>query len=149
MARASARAAIFLTGAGLILVLAGALGAAIGILIPDRIHALLPPLAPDVAAIGGAIVALGVMLIGLGGLHLAVATGLRRGSSFGSVAAASLGMLMAVICLGSAASAAVSLAAGSAPALALVPATVGLALLAGAYAWVSATVIGLRREGSA
>ena len=52
---------------------------------------------------------------------------------------------MAALALGWSVAAVVSAASGSAPAVAMLPAGIGLALLAGAYGWATAVLMRARR----
>jgi hypothetical protein len=78
---------LLLLAGGALLLLAGATAVAAGIAIPDRLLALLPPVAIDSAAVGGATVALGLLIAALGLLELLLGL-VVRGRSAWRVAAA-------------------------------------------------------------
>ncbi len=138
--------ALVLTGAGLVLMLAGGAGVFAGLALADRIHALLPDeITSDAAAIGGAAMALGAALLLAGIAHLLLAAAIRRDRSL--VAGIVLCVVMSVIAVGWAVAALVSAAAGSAPAGGMVPAAIGLAGVAAAYAWAAALLMERRRVG--
>jgi hypothetical protein len=147
MGRPSRLAWAILLGAGIVLVIAGAASIAVGILNPGLISSQLPPeAAVDAAAVGGAAVALGVATAFLGFLHGAMALALRLGVRVAATGAVVLASTMAVLALGFAVAAVVSIASGSAPAIYMVPAAIGLGLGVLGYALVTALVIGSRGE---
>ena len=143
------RPATLLALAGVVLLLICVAGVAVGLLFAERLFALLPPVTIDAAAVGGAAVALGIAIGLLGGVHLALAIGLRRGVGLVAVPAIVLCAAMAVLSLAWAVAALVSAASGSAPAAAMLVAGIGLAIVAGAYAWAGGVLIGLRRRSEA
>ena len=131
---------LLLTGAGLLLLLAGGAGIFAGLVLAERIHALLPAeITSDAAAIGGAAMALGAALLLLGVAHIGLGAAVRRGRLL--VAAIVACGLMAAVALGWAVAALVSAAAGSAPAAGMLPAAIGLGLLALAYSWSAALLM--------
>jgi hypothetical protein len=137
----------FLVVAGVILVLAGAAAIAVGVVNPGLISSQLPPDAEvDAPAVGGAAVALGAATVFLGVLHVATAIALRLGIGIATTGAVVLASTMAILSLGFAIAALVSIASGAAPAIYMVPAAVGLGAAAIGYAAVTAAVIGARRE---
>jgi hypothetical protein len=146
MARSAHRPAALLALAGLILVLLGAAGIAAGLLLAERLYALLPPVTIDVEAVGGATVAFGVASGLLGITHGFLAWALRRGLPTATVPSIVLCATMAVVALGWAVAALVSAASGSAPPAAMLAAGIGLGLVAVAYGWAGAVLIGLRRR---
>jgi hypothetical protein len=147
MGRPSRLAWAILLGAGIVLVIAGAASIAVGILNPGLISSQLPPeAAVDAPAVGGAAVALGVATAFLGFLHGAMALALRLGVRVAATGAVVLASTMAVLALGFAVAAVVSIASGSAPAIYMVPAAIGLGLGVLGYALVTALVIGSRGE---
>jgi hypothetical protein len=77
------------------MLLAGGAGVVTGIAIPDRLHALLPPVVIDAAAIGGATVALGVAMGVVGLAQLLMGLLLGRGS-WAAAGVVSLGLLAAL-----------------------------------------------------
>jgi hypothetical protein len=132
---------------GIVLVLGGAAAVGIGLVNPGLISSQLPPDAEiDAPAVGGAAVALGIATVLLGLVHLLTAVALRRGIGIAATGAVVLTTTMAVLSLGFAIAAVVSIASGAAPALYMVPASVGLVAALIGYAFVSVVVIGARRE---
>jgi hypothetical protein len=147
MGRPSRLAWAILLGAGIVLVIAGAASIAVGILNPGLISSQLPPeAAVDAPAVGGAAVALGVATAFLGFLHGAMALALRLGVRVAATGAVVLASTMAVLALGFAVAAVVSIASGSAPAIYMVPAAIGLGLGVLGYALVTALDIGSRGQ---
>ncbi|HET7082145.1 MAG TPA: hypothetical protein VFJ00_00325 [Candidatus Limnocylindria bacterium] len=147
MGRPSRLAWAILLGAGIVLVIAGAASIAVGILNPGLISSQLPPeAAVDAPAVGGAAVALGVATAFLGLVHGAMAVALRLGVRVAATGAVVLASTMAVLALGFAVAAVVSIASGSAPAIYMVPAAIGLGLGVIGYAIVTALVIRSRGE---
>jgi hypothetical protein len=138
--------AILLLG-GVILILGGAASVAVGLLNPGLISSQLPSdAAVDAPAVGGAAVALGTATAFLGLVHVATAVALRRGIGIAATGAVVLSATMAVLSLGFAISAVVSIASGAAPAIYMVPAAVALGAAVIGYAVVVVMVIGLRRD---
>lgn len=147
MGRPSRLAWAILLVAGAVLVCAGAASIAVGILNPGLISSRLPPdAAVDAPAVGGAAVALGVATAFLGFVHGAMALALRLGVRVAATGAVVLASTMAVLALGFAVAAVVSIASGSAPAIYMVPAAIGLGVGVVGYAIVTALVIGSRGE---
>lgn len=145
MGRPSGLAWAILLAAGIVLLAGGAAAIAVGILNPDLISAQLPPEAEvDAAAVGGAAVALGVATAVMGFIHLGIALGLRAGIGIAATGAVVLASTMAVLALGFAVAALVSIASNSAPAIYMLPAAIGLGLGIIGYAVVVARVIGSR-----
>jgi hypothetical protein len=147
MRRPSRLAWVVLLLGGIVLILAGAASVAVGVLNPGLISSQLPPdAAVDAHAVGGAAVALGTATVLLGVVHLGTAFALRRGIGIAATGAVVISSTMAVLSLGFAISAVVSIASGAAPAIYMVPAAVVLGVAVIGYAVVAAVVIGLRRE---
>jgi len=145
MARPLGRSVAILVAAGVVLVLAGMAAAGVGWFNPHLISDQLPPEAPiDSAAVGGAAVALGLAVAFVGLAHLLTAAALRRGLSVASTAAVVLAATMAVLSLGFAVAALVSIASGSAPPVLMLPAAAGLTAAVIAYGATVAEVIGAR-----
>ena len=90
-------ARLLLLGSGSLLILLGLAGAAVGVLLPDRILALLPPVDVDAAAIGGAIVTLAVASAGAGVALVGLGLWLGRARWASAVALVVLGMLAALL----------------------------------------------------
>jgi hypothetical protein len=147
MRRPSRLAWAILIFGGVILILGGAASVAVGLFNPGLISSQLPPdAAVDAPAVGGAAVALGTATALLGVVHLATAAALRRGIGIAETGAVVLASTMAVLSLGFAISAVVSIASGAAPAIYMVPAAVALGAAVIGYAVVTVLVIGHRRE---
>lgn len=143
MRRPSRLAWAILLVAGTALVLAGTASIAVGLLNPELISSQLPPdAAVDAPAVGGAAVALGVATAMLGVVHWATALALRQGLGVAATGAVVLASTMAILALGFAVAAVVSIASGSAPAIYMVPATIGLGVGVVGYAIVTAVVLG-------
>lgn len=139
---------LVLTGAGILMLIAGGVGIFAGLALAERIHALLPDeITSDAAAIGGAALALGAAFLMAGAAHIATATAVARGRWL--VGGIVLCALMAVLVIGWAVAAVVSAAAGSAPAAGMIPAASGLVLLSGAYGWAGAVLMRVRRVSRA
>jgi hypothetical protein len=138
--------AILLLG-GIVLLLGGAASVAVGLVNPGLISSQLPPEAEvDAPAVGGAAVALGTATAFLGIVHFVTALGLRVGSAIAATGAVVLAATMAILALGSAVAAVVSIPSGAAPAIYMVPASVGLGAAVIGYAVVAVVVIGARTE---
>ena len=139
----------FLVLAGVILALAGAAAIGVGLVNPALISAQLPPDAEiDAPAVGGAAVALGTATVFLGVLHVVLAVALRLRIAIAATGAVVLASTMAILSLGFAVSALVSIASGAAPAIYMVPAAVVLGAAVIGYAVVTVTVIGANRAPS-
>jgi len=147
MARPPARAVAILLAAGAILCLAGAGAAGLGLINPNLISDRLPPEAViDAAAVGGAAVALGVAICGLGLAHLVTAVALRRGIGLAATSGVVLTACMAVLSFAFAVAALVSIASDSAPAILMLPSAVGLTGGAIGYGVAAAAIIGSQRR---
>jgi hypothetical protein len=145
MARPSWLAWAILLAAGIVLVLGGAASIAVGLFDPELISSQLPPdAAVDAAAVGGAAVALGVATAFLGVVHWVTALALRQGLSAALTGAAVLAATMAILALGFAVAAVVSIASGAAPAIYMIPASIGLGIGLLGYVIVAAIVLGSR-----
>lgn len=145
MARPSGLASAILLAAGIVLVLAGAAAIAVGRFNPGLISSQLPPeAAVDAPAVGGAAVALGVATALLGAMHLVTALALRRGSAIAATGGVVLASTMAILSLGFAVAAVVSIASNAAPAVYMVPASVGLGAAVIGYAMVTALIMRAR-----
>ena len=112
----------------------------------DWMIAVLPPLAIDADALGGALAAIASVLILVGAAHLAVMVGLRRGWRSALSAGALLASVLSVVCLALAAAAASSALREPAYALGLVGA--GVAAVVAAVAYGLATVHLVRELGA-
>ena len=128
-----------------LMAVAGVAGVVVGVVYAAWLYSLLPPVLIDVAAVGGAATASGIVLLMLAGIHGLGAIGLARREARALTPVAVLAAAMSLLTIGWAAAALVSAASGSGPAAAMLPAGVGLGLLALAYAWVARWVIGQRQ----
>ena len=132
--------------AGIALCAAGAAAAAVGLLNPHLISDRLPPEAViDAAAVGGAAVALGVGTGLLGLAHLGTALALRRRIGAASTAGVVLAATMAVLSLGFAIAALVSIASGAAAAIVMLPAAIGLGGAVVGYSAATVAIISGRK----
>jgi hypothetical protein len=137
----------FLSIGGIVLILGGAAAVGVGLINPGLISSQLPPDAEvDAPAVGGAAVALGTAIALLGVLHLVTALALRLGIGIASTGAVVLASTMAILSLGFAIAAVVSIASGAAPWIYMLPAAVGLAAAVIGYLIVTVVVIGARKE---
>jgi hypothetical protein len=131
--------------AGGLLAAAGAVGLVIGIVFAAWLYSLLPPLQIDVAAVGGAATATGVVLLLLGLAHGLAALALQRREPAALTPVAVLCVTMSLLAIGWATAALVSAASGSGPAVAMLPAGIGLGAVAVGYGWIARRLIGLRQ----
>ena len=138
-------AVLLLTVVAVLLAIAGVGGVVVGVVFAAWLYSLLPPVLIDVAAVGGAATASGITLLLLAGLHALAAIGLARRDPRALTPVAVLAASMTLLAIGWAVAALVSAASGSAPPVAMLPAGIGLGLLAVAYAWVAHWVIGQRQ----
>jgi hypothetical protein len=127
---------------GVALVLIGAAAITISFADPERIRTLLPPLAIDASAVGGALAALGAGCVTLGVAHLAVAFGLRRRTPWAHPCAIVFSATLGMLWLAVAAASLVSAGRG----VGYVLAAIGLTVLALAYGLSAAVVIGQMRS---
>lgn len=152
MTLASRGPVLLLAGAGILLLLLAAAATFAGLVLAERIHALLPPITSDAAAVGGAALALGASCGLAGAAHLALAILLRRPRTARDelvlVSGIVLCAVMAALAAGWAVAAFVSAASGSAPVAGMLPAGAGLGALAVAYAWAAAALMRTRNRAS-
>ena len=147
MGRPSRLAWAILLVAGLVLVAAGTAAVAVGIFNPGLISSQLPPdAAIDAPAVGGAAVALGAAIGLVGLLHWLTALALRAGIGIAVTGAVVLASTMAILALAFAIAAVVSIASGSAPAIYMVPAAIGLGAGVIGYVVVAALVMRIQAE---
>ncbi len=127
----------------------GLAGLGIGLVGSSTLKGLLPPLAIDAPALGGAVVAVSVGVLAVGALHLALLVGLRAGHRLARTGAilltATLGSLLAAL----AAAAATGAATVPERAPALLLAAVAAACGALGYGLVAALLVGEIRSGRA
>lgn len=124
---------------GRLLVLAGVSGVALALVDPQAVRDRLPNLSIDAAAVGGAMVALGTVVVLVGAAQLAVERGLRRGAGWSLSAGIGLAIGLVAVCLAGAAAALVAAAAGQPLLIGL---GVGLVAIAAAYGLAGAILIG-------
>ncbi|MEP6807278.1 MAG: hypothetical protein ABI978_01625 [Chloroflexota bacterium] len=134
-----------LLAAGFVLVVAAAACVAIGLLNPQLISDQLPrDAAIDAPAVGGAAVALGIATGLLGVIHLGTAVALWRRVSIAATVGVVLAAPMAILSFGLAIAALVSIASGAAPAIIMLPASVGLAAAVLGYAAATIAIMRAR-----
>ena len=85
--------------------LVGAGGLAVAVFGADRLLSLLPPLAIDAEALGGALLTVAIALLLVGVAHAIVVAGLRRGLRWARSAGALLGAVLAIASIALAAAA--------------------------------------------
>jgi hypothetical protein len=122
--------------------LAAVAAAGIGLIGVDRLAALLPPLAIDRAALGGALLAVAAALALAGLAHLAILLGLRRGHRRALSAAILLCGCCSAVFVALVAAAFASAAAEPSMAIPLLAAGAAAALAAVAYLLATARFIG-------
>jgi hypothetical protein len=122
-----------LLAAAIVWLVAGVIGIGIGLLGAAGLQRLLPPLAIDAAALGGAVVAVGFGVLAVGLVHLAVLGALRAGQPRAWSAALLLAITMTTLMLALAAAAATSAATVPDRAPAFLAATAAGLLAALAY----------------
>jgi hypothetical protein len=124
-----------LLGAAIVWLIAGAVGIGIGLLGAAELQRLLPGLAIDLAALGGAVVAVASAILAVGVLHATVVVGLRVGNRLARTVAL---LLAATLC-----TLLVTLAAAALTTAVTVPDQAPVFLGAGLAAVVGAGVYGL------
>ena len=123
-----------LLGAGIVWLIAGAVGIGIGLMGAADLQRILPNLAIDLAALGGAVVAVGSAILAVGVLHAAVVVGLRVGNRLARTAALLLAATLFALL--------VTLAAAAVTTAVTVPEQAPSFLVAGLFALVGAAVYG-------
>jgi hypothetical protein len=145
--RSTRFAVAVLLSAGIVLLLGGAAAVAIGRLNPRLISDQLPTDAGiDALAVGGAAVALGVGIGLLGLVHVAIAVALWRRVGIAATSGVVLAATMAMISLGFGVAALVSIASGAAPAVLMIPASLGLGGAVLAYAATTIVIMRARER---
>jgi len=117
---------------------AGIVGLGLAVVGRDWLRSLLPPLAIDVEALGGALTAMALGLIVLSGAHIAVVVGLRRERHWACSAGVLLASVLAAASFGLAAAAISSAAREAGYALPLIGSAMVATLGTAAYALVAA-----------
>lgn len=127
---------------------AGAVGVGVGTVGATTLQRMLPPLAIDLDALRGAVIAVSLGVIIVGAAHTALVVGLRRGGRRAQSAALLLSGFLAAMLLALAAAAATT--AATTPATALPFAGSALVALAGAigYGVISGLLVREVRTGS-
>jgi hypothetical protein len=97
-----------LLAATIVWLAAGAIGIVIGLLGSTGLQRLLPPLAIDLAALGGAVVAVSVGILAVGVAHVVIVLGLRAGHSAARSAALLLAATLSALLVALAAASATS-----------------------------------------
>jgi hypothetical protein len=97
-----------LLAATIVWLAAGALGIGIGLLASTGLQRLLPPLAIDLAALGGAVVAVSVGVLAVGVVHAVIVLGLRAGHAAARSAALLLAATLSALLVALAAASATS-----------------------------------------
>ena len=129
-------ARLVLTAGGMAMLLSGVVLAALGLFAGGWLRSLLPPLAIDTRAVGGAALALGVFVAVVGAAQLAAALSVARAGRWVAAAAAVVSGLLAGLLVACAVAAATQVALGGSAWL--LPASAGLMVAAigyGAGAW--------------
>jgi hypothetical protein len=139
---------VLVAGAVAWLVLA-ALGVAVSIGFRDRLLALLPPLAIDASAVGGAITVISIGAFGIGAAHAIIGGGLARRQQWALSAGVLLASVLGAGFLVLGAAAATSAFRQSTLALALGASAVLAALAALVYGLTAARLVAELRSGSA
>jgi hypothetical protein len=124
-----------LLAATIVWVVAGAVGIGIGLLGTTSLQRLLPPLAIDLAALGGAVVAVGFAVLAIGLVHALVLIGLRTRHPAARSAALLLSATLSALLL--------ALAAASATSAVTLPDRAPAFVAAGAAALVGVVAYGL------
>jgi hypothetical protein len=127
--------------AGGVLAAGGLTALVIGLAFAAWLYSLLPPVLIDVAAVGGATTATGIVLLLLAVVHGIGALALRRLEPRALTPVTVLCLTMLLLAIGWAVAAVVSAASGSGPALALLPAGIGLGVVAIGYGWIARRLI--------
>jgi hypothetical protein len=126
-----------LLGATIVWLVAGVIGIGIGLTSAAGLQRLLPPLAIDLAALGGAVVAVGIGVLAIGIVHAGVVVALRAGSPFAPSAALLLAITMTTLMLVLAAAAVTSAVTVPERAPPLLVATAAALAAASAYGLVA------------
>ena len=131
-----------LLAATIVWLVAGVIGIVIGLTSAAGIQRMLPPLVIDVAALGGAVVAVGFGILAVGLVHVGVLVALRAGHPLAPSAALLLAATMATLMLALAAAAATSAVRVPDRAAAWLVATAAALGAAAAYGLVAGLLVG-------
>ena len=132
--------------ASVVWLVAGIVGVGLAAWGTEAIEASLPPLAIDTEALRGAILAVGVSLIGLAGVHAVVLLGIRARARWALTGGVLLAALLTMLCLALGAAAITSAVAEPAQAVPLVAAGAAMGLMTGAYGALTVGLIGDVRD---
>jgi hypothetical protein len=143
---ASRFAVTWLFAAGVVLSAAGVAGVVTGSFFAAWLYRQLPRVIIDTAAVGGAATATGGALAVLAVLHLVAAALLWRRVNAAVSPAAVLAATMLLLCIGWGVAALVSAVSGAGPVAGMVPAGIGLGLVAIGYGWTARSLIRLRER---
>jgi hypothetical protein len=132
--------------ASVVWLVAGIVGVGLAAWGTEAIEASLPPLAIDTEALRGAILAVGVSLIGLAGVHAVVLLGLRARARWALTGGVLLAALLTMLCLALGAAAITSAVAEPAQAVPLLAAGAAMGLMTGAYGALTVGLIGDVRD---
>ena len=126
-----------LLAATIVWLVAGVVGIVIGLTSAAGLQRMLPPLVIDVAALGGAVVAVGFGILAVGLVHAVVLAALRAGHPLAPSAALLLAITMTALMLALAAAAATSAVTVPDRTLAWLVATAAALAAASAYGFVA------------
>jgi hypothetical protein len=127
--------------ATIVWLVAGVIGIVIGLTSAAGLQRMLPPLAIDLAALGGAVVAVGFGILAIGLVHAGVVVALRAGQPLAPSAALLLAITMTTLMLALAAAAATSAVTVPDRAPAWLVATVAALVAASAYGFVAGLLV--------
>ena len=127
--------------------IAGAVGVGIGLLGSASLQSLLPTLSIDLAALGGAVVAVGFGVLAVGVAHAVVLVGMRAGSESARSAALLLAATLSVLLLALAAASATSAVTVPDRAPSFLAACAAALVGMGAYGLVTALLVAEVRAG--
>ena len=130
-----------LLAATIVWLVAGVVGIGIGLLGATGLQRLLPPLAVDLAALGGAVVAVGVGVLAVGVAHALVVLGMRAGHAAARSAALLLSATLSALLLALAASSATSAVTVPDRALSFLAACAAALVGAAAYGLVTVLLV--------
>jgi hypothetical protein len=136
-----------LAAATVVWVAAGVLGIGVGMAAASDLQRILPPLAIDLSALGGAVVAVSAVALSVGIVHAALLVGMRAGHHVARSVAIVVAAALAALLLGLAAAAATSAVTVPDRALALLAAALAAVAGAVAYGAVAALLVAEVRAG--
>jgi hypothetical protein len=130
-----------LLAATIVWLVAGIVGIVFGLTSAAGLQRMLPPLVIDLAALGGAVVAVGFGVLAIGLVHAGVVVALRAGLSLARSAALLLAITMTTLMLALAAAAATSAVTVPDRALPWLVATAAALAAASAYGFVAGLLV--------